>query len=421
MWHKRIPADPVLHDFTGCFACDSSDVTHAHMCHMCHDPFTCDMPHSYVTVSWYICDMTHSYVWHDSFICVTWLIHMCDMTHSYVWHDSFICVTWLIHMCDMTHSYPYQQTEPWTISPDASCAESWHICMSHGTYEWVMAYMIESYKCVMPHMNVTYQQTEPWTISPEASRVSSWHVAHPSQSHARQPIMRAPFTTDPSHQLHLRVCDMTHWCAARHINMCDVTDWYVWHDLCLFVPRLLLMCDMTQQYAAGIKKSVICASDSLIRGVTHWCVTWFMDICAVANLSQSTPTTFVWSLFVRVRVMNWNWNWNNHIYIDIYAVANHKGCLKLQVIFRQRATNYKALLRKMTHKDKASYGSSPRHPFTTGCRHIFYTQVQLPSHHLHLCVKCVTWLIHVRDMTPSYVTWLNSYVTWLIDMWHGTG
>jgi len=84
-------------------------------------------------------DMTHSYVWHDSFICVTWLIHMCDMTHSYVWHDSFIgvtglihtaqhfqlshllysyvtwrihvcdvthliCVTWLIHMYDMTHS-----------------------------------------------------------------------------------------------------------------------------------------------------------------------------------------------------------------------------------------------------------------------------------------------------------------------------
>jgi len=37
-------------------------------------------------------------VWHDSFICVTWLIHMCDMTPSYVWHDSFICVTWLLHI-----------------------------------------------------------------------------------------------------------------------------------------------------------------------------------------------------------------------------------------------------------------------------------------------------------------------------------
>ena len=35
------------------------------------------------------------------------------------------------------------------------------------------------------------------------------------------------------------------------------------------------------------------------------------------------------------------------------------GCLKLQVNFRKRATNYRALLRKMTYKDKASYGSSP--------------------------------------------------------------
>ena len=35
------------------------------------------------------------------------------------------------------------------------------------------------------------------------------------------------------------------------------------------------------------------------------------------------------------------------------------GCPKSQVIFRERATNYRALLRKMTYKDKASYGSSP--------------------------------------------------------------
>jgi len=35
------------------------------------------------------------------------------------------------------------------------------------------------------------------------------------------------------------------------------------------------------------------------------------------------------------------------------------GCLKLQVIFRKRATDFRALLRKMTYKDKASYGSSP--------------------------------------------------------------
>jgi len=45
-----------------------------------------------------------SYLWHDSFMRVTWLIHVCATTHSCVWHDSFMCVTWLIHACDMTHS-----------------------------------------------------------------------------------------------------------------------------------------------------------------------------------------------------------------------------------------------------------------------------------------------------------------------------
>jgi len=35
------------------------------------------------------------------------------------------------------------------------------------------------------------------------------------------------------------------------------------------------------------------------------------------------------------------------------------GCLKLQVISRKRVTNYRAHLRNMTYKDKASYGSSP--------------------------------------------------------------
>jgi len=76
--------------------------------HVWHDSFIC--------VTWLIhmCDMTHLYVWHDPFIRVTWLVHMCDMTHSYVWHDSFIRVTWLIHMCDMTdsltHSHVWHDT-----------------------------------------------------------------------------------------------------------------------------------------------------------------------------------------------------------------------------------------------------------------------------------------------------------------------
>jgi len=37
----------------------------------------------------------------------------------------------------------------------------------------------------------------------------------------------------------------------------------------------------------------------------------------------------------------------------------YRGCLQLQVIFRKRATNHRAFLRKLTYKDKASYRSLP--------------------------------------------------------------
>jgi len=43
-------------------------------------------------------------LWHDSFMCVAWLIHVCDEIHSWVWYDSFMCVTWLIHAWDTPHS-----------------------------------------------------------------------------------------------------------------------------------------------------------------------------------------------------------------------------------------------------------------------------------------------------------------------------
>ena len=58
------------------------------------------------------------------------------------------------------------------------------------------------------------------------------------------------------------------------------------------------------------------------------------------------------------------------------------GCLKLQVIFRERATNYRARLRKMTYDDKASDDSTPP------CTQMSYD-----------------------DMT-------HSYVTWRIHTWH---
>ena len=40
-------------------------------------------------------------------------------------------------------------------------------------------------------------------------------------------------------------------------------------------------------------------------------------------------------------------------------LAPHIACRKLKVSFTKRATNFRAMLRKMTYKDRASYDSTP--------------------------------------------------------------
>jgi len=64
------------------------------------------------------------------------------------------------------------------------------------------------------------------------------------------------------------------------------------------------------------------------------------------------------------------------------------GCLKLQDIFRKRATNYRALLREMTHEDKASYDSTP--PCVKLAYEIFFflhkMTIELTLESLYVCV-----------------------------------
>jgi len=75
--------------------------------HVCDITHMCDMTHpDWVDIIMNIRkrDVTHSSVWHDSCICVAWLMYTCDLTHSYAWHDPLTCVAWPIHTRDMTHS-----------------------------------------------------------------------------------------------------------------------------------------------------------------------------------------------------------------------------------------------------------------------------------------------------------------------------
>jgi len=88
-----------------------------------------------------------------------------------------------------------------------------------------------------------------------------------------------------------------------------------------------------------------------------------------------------------------------YIYIYIYKSQLTTGwrrlieCLKLQVIFRKRATNRRVLLRKMTYEDKASYDSMPPCTACTACNTLQHTAThcntwQHTATHTLYCMYC---------------------------------
>jgi len=79
-------------------------------------------------------------------------------------------------------------------------------------------------------------------------------------------------------------------------------------------------------------------------------------------------------------------------------------CLKLQVSFRERATNYRAVLWKTTCKDTAFYGSSPPCTF----EHIYTCDLEREHicaymcMHVHVCA-CMCMYVHVCACMCMYV------------------
>jgi len=87
-------------------------------------------------------------------------------------------------------------------------------------------------------------------------------------------------------------------------------------------------------------------------------------------------------------------------------------CLKLQVSFRKRATDYRALLRKMTCEGKASYGSSPLYikRLTMFVPWLIHTCYMTHSYTCHDWFLYVPWLIQIGAMTHSYL-----HLVWIIQ------
>ena len=133
-----------------------------HMCdliHSCvwHDAFTCvtwlkpsalEWPDSCIPQTWLIykldmthfdicsmCEKTHSHVWHYALTRATWCTHIAQL-------DSFMFVTWLIHMRDMT-----QNVCPW-VARLIRTSDLTHLYVRHDSFWHVLHVRQDSFTCV---------------------------------------------------------------------------------------------------------------------------------------------------------------------------------------------------------------------------------------------------------------------------------
>jgi len=156
---------------------------------------------SCVCVTWLLCvwDMTPVCVWYDSCVCVTWLLCVCDMTPVCVWHDSCVCVIWLLCVCDMTPVCVWY--DPLTLENDVYVSNDVHVFMhtcahqngvvtpawheSFITVAWLtqssmcVAWLIV-YVCGMPHLHVWHDPSE-CTVGWVTSRMKMISYLHTLQ------------------------------------------------------------------------------------------------------------------------------------------------------------------------------------------------------------------------------------------------
>ena len=204
---------------------------------------------------------------YDFFISVTRLIHMCDMTHSYAWHDSFVCVTWLILY--MWHN-PFRRLK---ISAISSLITS-----AIFVFKWVLLrlWMRDIVSTNELHHSCTTQ-----------IHASYWHLTIDSKS-TKNPRYQCAILT-PSYVLDSFIC--VAWlsiCMTWFIHICDMTHSHVWHDP---FRRLKIFAISWLIKNARNFVSVSCVwllhkcdtTHSYVRHGSFVCVTWLIHICDITH------------------------------------------------------------------------------------------------------------------------------------------
>ena len=219
-------------------------------------------------------------------------------------------------------------------------------------------------------------------------------------------------------RLHMRTRDYTfrhHLCSVVYVVACA----HMYAFVCVFVCV----------WERGREKERERERESLCVYRTSWCspascarlhsviyvfvsVRMYAYVCVHVSVRVCTCVCTYVCVCVRVRVCACSYV-RVCIFMSACACVNTGwwrpiGCLKSQVIYRTRATTYRALLRKMTYKDKACYDSTPLSIYCFVSAGVFNYKILQGTTKYHLSV---------RDTTHSYVC-QESFI-WIIKVNEG--
>jgi len=314
--------------------------------------------------------------------CVNESCHMCEWVMSHVWMSHVTHVGESCHMCEWVMSHMCE----WVMSHMCEWVMS-HIWMSHVTHmnESCHTCVNESChkRCVLSHNNVCY------------TACVLYHCIYAIWLKKTLVIFFPLFDYMCATWLIYLIFDSLYdiRLLVRYFHCLWATWLHVWY----FTGSLLFHCTWHCTCAVWLQIWYLTASVQFDWVMSHVWMTHYM--CATSlHLSYFTACVqfnCLCAVCLHKRVCFLCTGWPRPI-----------GRLKLQVILRKRATIYRALLHKMTYKDKASYGSSPpcSRLTTAPRRKWFMSETWL----VHTCdmthpFMCGTWLLHTCDMTHSYV------------------